>query len=286
MAGEGFQDRLRAAEERANSLICVGLDPDHRLLPGVLDPGSDPAAAIVKFNRAIIDATSDLVSIYKPNFAFYLPYGPAGVDALLQTRRMIPSQIPVLLDCKVTDMGPTAEAYARAFFVEWGFDAITVSPYMGEDALAPYLAYEGHGVISICKTSNPGSGDFQDQQLAAGGTLYQQVAKRANDWSERYPATVGLVVGATYPDQLKTVRRLCPSLPVLLPGVGSQAGNVEDSVRAGIDDRGGNLMVSASRSIIYASDGPDFAEKAREAAITLREQVNVSRTTANITTNP
>ena len=190
---------------------------------------------------------------------------------------MIPSHIPVLLDCKVTDMGPTAEAYARAFFAEWGFDAITVSPYMGEDALAPYLAYEGHGVIPICKTSNPGSGDFQDQQLAAGGALYEEVARRANGWAERYPATVGLVVGATYPEQLKSVRQLCPTLPILLPGVGSQAGDVEASVRAGIDDDGGNLMVSASRSIIYAGDGPDFADKARAATIALRDQVNPYR---------
>ncbi len=280
MTRERFQDRLRAAEQGSNTLVCVGLDPDHRRIPAVLDPGGDPAAAIVKFNRAIIEATSDLVSIYKPNFAFYLPYGPAGVDALLQTRRMIPSHIPVLLDCKVTDMGPTAEAYARAFFAEWGFDAITVSPYMGEDALAPYLAYEGHGVISICKTSNLGSGDFQDQELAAGGFLYEQVARRANIWAERYPATVGLVVGATYPDQLTTVRQLCPTLPILLPGVGSQAGDVEASVRAGIDGGGGNLMVSASRSIIYAGDGPDFAEKARAAATALRNQVNEFRMSA------
>lgn len=280
MARERFQDRLRAAEERAGSLICVGLDPDHRRLPSVLNPHRDPAAAIVAFNRAIIDATSDVVSIYKPNFAFYLPYGPAGVDALLQTRRLIPSQIPVLLDCKVTDMGPTAEAYARAFFTEWGFDAITVSPYMGEDALAPYLAYEGHGVISICKTSNVGSGDFQDQELAAGGALFEHVARRANDWAARYPATTGLVVGATYPNQLNAVRRICPTLPILLPGVGSQAGDVDASVRAGIDEHGGNLMVSASRSIIYAGDGPDFADKARASAIALRDQVNASRATA------
>lgn len=280
MARERFQDRLRSAEERANSIVCVGLDPDHRKLPAVLKPDSDPASAIVAFNRAIIEATSDLVSIYKPNFAFYLPYGPAGVDALIQTRQMIPSHIPVLLDCKVTDMGPTAEAYARAFFAEWGFDAITVSPYMGEDALAPYLAYEGHGVISICKTSNLGSGDFQDQELTEGGTLYEQVARRANEWAERFPATVGLVVGATYPDQLRTIRQLCPTLPILLPGVGSQAGDVDASVRAGVDECGSNLMVSASRSILYASDGADFAEKAREVTIALRDQVNVSRTAA------
>jgi len=277
MARERFDERLRAAEERAGSLVCVGLDPDIRRFPAILGADRDPAAAIVRFNRAIIEATSDLVSIYKPNFAFYLPFGAAGIEALLDTRQMIPVHIPVLLDCKVTDMGPTAEAYARAFFAEWRFDAITVSPYMGEDALAPYLAYEGHGVISICKTSNPGSGDFQDQELASGGPLYDLVAERANGWAERYPATVGLVVGATYPAQLKEIRQRCPGLPILLPGVGSQAGDVEGAVAAGVDARGGNLMVSASRSIIYAGTGPDFAERARDETIALRELVNRSR---------
>ncbi len=280
MARKRFDERLRAAEERAGSLVCVGLDPDVRRFPVSLGAERDPAGAIVRFNRAIIDATSDLVSIYKPNFAFYLPYGAAGIDALLETRRMVPAHIPVLLDCKVTDMGPTAEAYARAFFAEWGFDAITVSPYMGEDALAPYLAYDGHGVITICKTSNPGSGDFQDQELANGGPLYDLVAERANGWAERYPATVGLVVGATYPAQLKEIRERCPALPILLPGVGSQAGDVEGAVRAGIDARGGNLMVSASRSILYAGDGPDFAERARDETVALRDQVNCARSAA------
>lgn len=277
MAGERFDERLRAAADRADSLVCVGLDPDPRRFPAGLGAERDPAAAIVRFNRAIIEATSDLVSAYKPNFAFYLPYGAAGIEGLLETRSMIPAHIPVVLDCKVTDLGPTAEAYARAFFAEWGFDAITVSPYMGEDALAPYFAYEGRGVLVLCKTSNLGSGDFQDRMIVGGGPLFDLVAERANAWNARYPAVVGLVVGATYPEQLQAIRTSCSELPILLPGVGSQAGDVPVAVRAGIDAAGGNLMVSASRSIIYAGDGPDFAEKARAMALALRAEVNASR---------
>lgn len=276
MAAERFEDRLGDAAERAKSLVCVGLDPDPRRFPAHLGASDDPGGAIVAFNRAIIDATSDLVSAYKPNFAFYLPYGVAGIAALLRTREMIPAHIPVILDCKVTDLGETAKAYARAFFAEWGFDAITVSPYMGEDSLEPYFAYEGKGVLVLCKTSNLGSGDFQDVEVEGGMSLYHMVADRTAAWRERYPASIGLVVGATFPDQLAEVRRRCPEQPILLPGVGSQAGNVEAAVRAGVDRRGGNLMVSTSRSIIYAGDGPDFADKARSAAIALRDQVNQS----------
>jgi len=276
MAAERFEDRLGVVAERAKSLVCVGLDPDPRRIPAHLGALDDPAAAIIAFNRAIIDATSDLVSAYKPNFAFYLPYGAAGIDALLRTRAMIPAHIPVVLDCKVTDLGETARAYARAFFAEWGFDAITVSPYMGEDALEPYFAYEGKGVLVLCKTSNLGSGDFQDIEVAGDSLLYQVVADRTTVWRERYRASIGLVVGATFPDQLADVRRRCPEQPILLPGVGSQAGDVDAAVRAGVDSRGGNLMVSSSRSIIYAGDGPDFADMARSATNALRDRVNES----------
>ncbi len=276
MAAERFEDRLGGAAERAKSLICVGLDPDPRRFPAHLGALEDPGAAIVAFNRAIIEATSDLVSAYKPNFAFYLPYGAAGIDALLRTRAMIPAHIPVVLDCKVTDLGETAKAYARAFFDEWGFDAITVSPYMGEDAMEPYFAYDGKGVLVLCKTSNLGSGDFQDIEVAGETPLYHLVADRTAAWRERYPASIGLVVGATFPEQLAEVRRRCPEQPILLPGVGSQAGDVAAAVRSGVDGRGGNLMVSSSRSIIYAGDGRDFADMARSAATALRDQVNDS----------
>lgn len=272
-----FRAKLDEATERADSLVCIGLDVDTRKFPAHLNAAADPGVAIVRFNAAIIEATSDLVCAYKPNFAFYLPYGAAGLEALLETRRLIPAHIPVILDCKVGDMGATAEAYARAFFGEWDFDAITASPYMGEDALAPYLKHAGRGVIVLCKTSNPGSGEFQDLTVDADQALYRVVAEHANAWERRYPASVGLVAGATHPGYVAAVREVSPDLPILLPGVGSQAGEVEASVRGGIDRDGRGLMVSASRSVIYAGDGLDFAEKARAAAATLRDEVNAFR---------
>jgi orotidine-5'-phosphate decarboxylase len=275
-----FNEKLRAAAERAQSLVCVGLDPDISRFPQSLKQLS-PGKQIEAFNRAIIDATSDLVCAYKPNFAFYLQYGIEGLEALLATRKAIPADIPVLLDCKVGDIDSTAAAYARGFFEEWGFDAITVSPYLGEDSLAPFFKYADRGVISICKTSNPGSGDLQDIELATSGrTLFEEVAAKAVRWNETYPAAVGLVVGATYPEQLARVRGIAPDLPILLPGVGAQSGDVEASIRAGVDAAGFGLMVSSSRGVIYASQGDDFADAARVAAIALRDITRVTLTPA------
>jgi orotidine-5'-phosphate decarboxylase len=270
-----FRDRLDAAMRDNESLVCVGLDPDLTKFPASLARKS-PGEAIVRFNRAIIEATSDLVCAYKPNLGFYVAYGLEGIEALVETRKMIPSHIPAILDCKANDMGNTALAYARGYFDTWGFDAVTVNPYLGEDGLSPFLSKRGKGVIILSKTSNPGGGDLQDLYVETGEgrePLYLDVARRAAVWDERYPADVGLVVGATYPDQLRRVRRLCPSLPILLPGVGAQAGDVEASVRAGVGADGRSLLVSSSRGIIYAGSENDFADRAREAAIALRDQV-------------
>lgn len=271
-----FNEKLRAAAVKSGSLICVGLDPDLTQFPESLK-GLPRGKQIEAFNRAIIEATSDLVCAYKPNFAFYLQYGIEGIEALLATRAAIPADIPVLLDCKVGDVDSTAAAYARAFFEEFGFDAITVSPYMGEDSLAPFLNYADKGVISICKTSNPGSGDLQDQlQQATSAPLYETVASRAVEWDAKYPASVGLVVGATYPEQLARIRGIAGDLPILLPGVGAQAGDVEASIRAGLDGHNGGLMVSSSRGITYASQGADFAEAARAKTLELKATVSAA----------
>lgn len=270
-----FTDRVTSAATRANSLVCIGLDPDLRRFPELLGSLA-PGERIAAFNKAIIDATSDIVCCYKPNLAFYAAHGIAGLEALLETRAAIPADVPVLLDCKVGDIGSTAAAYARAFFDEWGFDGITVSPYLGEDSLAPFMSYDGKGVIIVCKTSNPGSGDFQD--LSVGdSTLFESVARRAVEWNANYPASLGLVVGATWPEQLATVRAIAPELPILLPGVGAQEGDLEGALQAGLDANGGGLLVSSSRGITYASSGPDFAEAARGAAIDLRDAVNALR---------
>ena len=276
----GFAAKLDEAAARAGSLVCVGLDPDLARFPAHLRE-LDPVEAIVRFNAAIVEATADLVCAYKPNLGFYVQYGLDGIAALLETRRLIPAHIPVLLDCKVGDIDSTAAAYARGYFDTWGFDAITVNPYMGEDSLAPFLAYEDRAVFVICKTSNRGSGDLQDLPIAGtavedGGPepLYLALAERSAAWRERHPATVGLVVGATYPAQLAAIRARCPAQPILLPGVGAQAGDLDASVRAGIDANGRNLLVSSSRGVTYAGDGPDFADRAREAALAFRDQIN------------
>lgn len=269
MATATFKARVEAANRAAESLVCVGLDPDLGKFPAHLQ-GMSPKDAIIQFNRGIVEATKDLVCAYKPNLGFYAAYGTAGIEALVATREMIPSSVPVILDCKVGDIGSTATAYARGYFDEWGFDAITANPYLGEDSLDPFLRYEGKGVIVLCKTSNAGSGDLQDLTLGSGEPLFMALARMAVRWQERYPATVGLVVGATYPAQLAAVRGKCPELPILLPGVGAQAGDVQAALDAGLDANGLGLIVTSSRGIIYAGSGEDFAEKAREATLALR----------------
>lgn len=275
-----FQERLSAAVERANSLLCVGLDPDLTKMPPHLRE-LDVKSAIVTFNEQIIAATQDLVCAYKPNLGFYMAYGLPGIEALIETRSRIPATIPVILDCKVGDIGRTAAAYAAGVFDTWQFDAVTVNPYLGEDSLAPFLAARGRGVIVVCKTSNPGSGDFQDLPVAAepAEPLFLHVAANVAAWQERYPATVGLVVGATYPEQLAMVRQRCPDVPILLPGVGAQAGDLDASLAAGLDRKGAGLIVTASRAVIYAGAGADFAARSREAAQSLRDAINSRRST-------
>jgi orotidine-5'-phosphate decarboxylase len=272
-----FAERLTAQITRTNSLVCVGLDPDPARFPQRFrDLGRK--SAIVEFNRAIVEATSDLVCAYKPNLAFYAAQGVEGIEALLATRALIPAEIPVILDCKVGDMGSTATAYAAAYFGEWKFEAITANPYQGEDSLAPFLSYPDRAVFILCRTSNPSSADLQDMVLSeTGETLYMRVASRANQWNKDYPAQVGLVVGATYPGELEQVRTRCPRLPILLPGVGAQAGDVEGSVEVGLTADGAGLILSSSRGIIYAGGGADFADQARNAAAQLRDQINVVR---------
>ena len=265
---------------RAQSLACVGLDPDLDRFPGSLRTSRDPGQAIVDFNTAIITATQDLVCAYKPNLGFYVQYGLAGIEALLETRRLIPADVPVILDCKVNDMASTAAVYARGYFAEWGFDAITVNGYLGDDAMAPFLAYADRGLFVLCRTSNPGARTIQDLSVAhASGAqpLYLALADQIQRWADQGPATVGLVVGATYPAELALIRARCPDLPILLPGVGAQGGDLEASVAVGLDQAGAGLIVSSSRAITYASSGDDFAERARAATIELR--VAISETT-------
>jgi orotidine-5'-phosphate decarboxylase len=269
-----FHDKLARRMAASNSLVCVGLDPVTSKLPAGFDGSVD---SVVSFCISIVKATSDYAAAYKPNFAFYMALGLDGLHALKQVCDAIPDDIPVLLDGKLNDMGETARAYAKAVFDVLQVDALTVAPYLGEDALEPYLSREGKGIIVLAKTSNPGSGDLQDLQLASGEPLYLHVAARCREWQDRYPADVGMVVGATYPDQLAAVRERCPDQVILLPGLGAQGGDTAASVRAGVTSNGTGLLCSASRSIMYADSGEGFAEAAGNAARALRDEINAYR---------
>ncbi|MDD5399265.1 MAG: orotidine-5'-phosphate decarboxylase [Dehalococcoidia bacterium] len=261
-----FVSRLLDASRRNRSLLCVGLDPD---------PSKLPVKDVFEFNRAIIDATSDLVCCYKPNLAFYEAMGIRGLQALKKTVAYIPRDIPVIGDAKRGDIGNTAAAYARALFDYYKFDAVTVNPYLGYDSIKPFLDYRNKGIFVLCRTSNSSASDFQDLMDNFGMKFYQSVALRAGDWNKG--GNIGLVVGATYPDELKEIRKLCPDMPLLIPGIGAQGGDLELSVRYGVNASGEMAVISASRQVIYASKGSGYAQAAREAARELRDSINKFR---------
>lgn len=282
---DAFRALLDGAHTTNDSLLCVGLDPDLSRVPAPLRHETNVTRAIVAFNAGIIEATSDLAYAYKPNLAFYMAYGVPGLLALEETRRLIPRHIPALLDAKVGDLANTSLAYAAGYFDAWDFDAVTVNPYMGEDSLAPYLSRGDRGVFVLCKTSNPGSGDLQDIQVPSGSVtqpLYLTVADRVAEWSGRWPATLGLVVGATWPGELAEIRERCPSQPILLPGIGAQGGDIAGSLRVGLDSSGSGLLLSASRSVIFAGEhaGEAWVAAVRRAATDLRNEINAARPVA------
>ncbi|MCC6944775.1 MAG: orotidine-5'-phosphate decarboxylase [Thermomicrobiales bacterium] len=274
-----FRKKIDAAATRANSLLCIGLDPSIESYPGHL-VSDDIAKTIVDFNSEIINATSDLVCAYKPNLGFYVAYGLPGLQALVETRNLIDPSIPVILDCKLGDFFNTSASYAEGLFGAWDFDAVTIAPYMGEDGLAPFMADERRGVFVLCKTSNPGSGEFQDVPIAGEGpgeALFERVAARSRVWNDTNPASVGLVVGATYPDHLRRVREICPDQLILMPGIGQQQGDLRATVEVGVDANGLGLIPNASRSVTYVSKDRDFASSARSAAEQIRKAINEIR---------
>ncbi|MBV8343169.1 MAG: orotidine-5'-phosphate decarboxylase [Gammaproteobacteria bacterium] len=273
----GFVAELRRAWERNDSLLCVGLDPEPERFPRAIRGG---AAAIFEFNKAIIDATADLVCAYKPQFAHY---AAAGAEAELARtveyiHRTCPG-IPVILDAKRGDVGHTAERYAAEAFGRYQADAVTVNPYLGSDALEPFLRHAEKGVVVLCRTSNAGASDLQD--LDCGGRpLYQVVAElAARRWNSR--GNCLLVVGATYPRELAEVRAIVGDMPLLVPGVGAQGGAVAAVVRNGRSPSGAGLVISSSRAILYASAGADFAGAARAAAQALRAEINQARSASS-----
>src|SRR5215472_4277309 len=273
-----FLEKLVMASRQQNSLLCVGLDPELQRLPAALRelPGAE---AVVRFCHTIIEATLPYVCAYKPNLAFFEALGPGGMHAFQEVLEAIPAHVPVIADAKRGDIGNTARNYASALFDVYGCDAATVSPYLGYDSVAPFLTYREKGVLLLCRTSNPGARDFQDLLvLAANGVvrpLYEVVARRVQSWNEA--GNCGLVVGATYPQELRAIRALCPALPILVPGVGSQGGDLEASVEAGVDGYGERAIMAVSRAILNASDDSDYATAAAYAARSLRDRINEAR---------
>jgi len=284
-----FTNKLALSQQTNNSWLCIGLDPVMERLPKAV---LESEAPLLTFSRAIVEATADLVCAYKPNLAFWLAEGPAGLRALQELVAGIPDHLPVILDAKFNDVGHTAAAYARVAFAMLGADACTVNPYLGLDGPRPFLEQADRGIFLLARTSNPSAPDLQDLLVhrpspigggsspappVHGGALYEEVARLAVRWDAALPGDCGLVVGATYPEELARLREIAPDLPFLIPGIGAQGGNLEEAVTHGPTTGGLGPVINSSRGIIYASPGPGFAEAARAAALTLRNQINTGR---------
>ena len=272
-----FIDQLRAAERQNRSLLCVGLDPEPTRFPARL---KGDANKIYDFCARIVDATADLVIAFKPQIAYFAAHRAEGqLERLMEHIRRVAPQVPIILDAKRGDIGSTAEQYAIEAFERYGADAVTLSPFMGFDSVAPYLKYPEKGAFLLCRTSNPGGADLQGQRLASVDgqpLLYEHVAGLAQGpWNLN--GQLGLVVGATYPAEIERVRALAPTVPLLIPGVGAQGGDAVATVRAGWREDA-PFVVNSSRAICYASGGDDFAEAARREAQRTRDALEAAKT--------
>lgn len=264
---------LTSAWQRADSLLCVGLDPDPKRIPAELRARPDP---IFEFCRAIVDATADLVCAFKPQIAYFAAQGAEDqLEALIAHIHARHPGIPVVLDAKRGDIGSTAEQYAREAFERFQADAVTLNPYLGHDSLEPYLQWADRGVILLCRTSNPGGADLQSLEVAPGERLYERVARLACErWNPH--GQTALVVGATVPQELAQVRRIVGDMPLLVPGIGAQGGDIDATVQAGRRADGRGMMVSSSRAILYAGEGNEFADAARQAALQTRDALRAA----------
>ncbi len=276
-----FLDMLRGAERQNRSLLCVGLDPD----PGKFPAGmKGDASRIYDFCAAIVEATADLVIAFKPQIAYFAAHrAEVQLERLMAHMRAVAPNVPVILDAKRGDIGSTAEQYAIEAFERYGADAVTLSPFMGFDSVQPYLKYHGKGAFLLCRTSNPGGDDLQNQHLASVDgqpRVYEHIARLAQGpWNLN--GQLGLVVGATYPAEIERVRELAPTLPLLIPGVGAQGGDAVATIRAGYRAAGGGttgpVIVNSSRAVLYASPGDDFAAAARREADRTRELLDAAK---------
>lgn len=271
-----FTQQLQAAWASQGSMLCVGFDPDPKRIPASL---ADKPERIFEFCKAIADATADLVCAFKPQIAYFASQGAeAQLEKLIAHLKTHYPHIPVILDAKRGDIGSTAEHYALEAFERYGADAVTVNPYMGFDSIEPYLRYPEKGVIVLCRTSNPGGSDLQFLQNASSGEpLYIEVAKlAASKWNTS--GQIGLVVGATFPEEIAKVRNLVGDMPLLIPGIGAQGGDIEATVKAGsvTQKPGTGMIINSSRAILYASSGEDFAQAARKVALSTRDALNAA----------
>lgn len=287
-----FQQKLENLIQKNNSLLCIGLDTDINKIPKHLLEKED---SVFEFNKTIIDKTHDLVCSYKLNIAYYSAEGLKGLESLIKTIRYIHdrySNTPVILDAKRADVGHTSEAYAKEVFEQINADSVTVNPYLGFDAVEPFLKYKDKGVIILCRTSNPGASDFQDLLVTPdvsigihirsgnvaphrenGLPLYLKVAKKIVEWDKKYGNCL-MVVGATWPREMKKIREIAKDMFFLVPGIGTQGGDLENTLKNGLTKNKSGLIIHSARAIIYASNGEDFAEKARQKAIKMRDEIN------------
>jgi orotidine-5'-phosphate decarboxylase len=276
-----FLDMLGAAERQNQSLLCVGLDPDPAKFPGGM---KGDASKIYDFCAAIVEATADTVIAFKPQIAYFAAHRAEDqLEKLMRHMKAVAPQVPVILDAKRGDIGSTAEQYAIEAFERYGADAVTLSPFMGFDSVQPYLKYHGKGAFLLCRTSNPGGDDLQNQRLASVDgqpRVYEHIATLAQGpWNLN--GQLGLVVGATYPTEIERVRELAPTLPLLIPGVGAQGGDAVATIRAGYRTQGGAttgpVIVNSSRAVLYASSGEDFAAAARAEALRTRDVLHAAQ---------
>jgi len=263
-------------------LACVGLDSAYERIPECIRNGRSPGDAVIVFNREIVAATHDLVDGFKPNLAFYFALYTLGINGAevlkktVENIRDINPRVPIVLDAKYGDIGNTNEGYAKFAFDYLGVDAVTVHPYLGKEALGPFLTRKDKGAIVLCRTSNHGAPEFQDLLIPGNEPLYRRVARNvAEQWNTH--GNCALVVGATYPDELAEVRKIVGDMPILVPGIGEQGGDLPKTVIAGLNSRNQGMMINSSRGIIFASDGTDFAEAARRATQVLCDGVNACR---------
>ncbi len=269
-----FIDKLRARWQQADTLVCVGLDPDPAKFP---DRFVDDEDALFSFCRDIVDATAEFACAFKPQIAYFAAHngGEAQLQRLIAHINGTHPQVPVILDAKRGDIGSTAQQYACEAFERFGADAVTLNPYMGKDSADPFLQYNDRGCVFLCHTSNPGARDFQEL-LVDGAPLYQHIARTiANGWNA--DGNCALVVGATFPEELKVIRAIVGEMPLLIPGVGAQGGDVEAVVKNGKTADGAGLMINSSRGILYASRDTEYAEASAAAAKTLRDEINRHR---------